>query len=121
MRYALTALLLVACTDDPPGGGTGATSHVETVVVMPGSPGCFKGDPFDADSTTAGPQYDCSVTKTAGGNVYPQCNNVMTPASSTNQPCWYIAMNASCTSATHNELLIAPSVTEGVTAQCLVQ
>jgi hypothetical protein len=121
MRYALTALLLVACADDSGGGGPDTTSHVETLLVTPGNPGCFKGNPFDADTTTPGPQYDCSVTKTTGSGVFPQCDNLMTPTSSTNQPCWNIGINASCTSMFHYELRIAPSVTEGVTAQCLVQ
>ena len=117
MRLALAALLLVACTDDGgSSGGPDVTSHVETLQVMPGTPGCFTGTPIDADTAAAGAQYDCSVTKTASGGVYAQCNE-----SSSNQPCWKIASNAACTMGGHLELQIVPSVTEGVTAQCLVQ
>ncbi|HTL35050.1 MAG TPA: hypothetical protein VL326_18105 [Kofleriaceae bacterium] len=117
MRVLLLLAVLAACTDDGGGGGgDDTTSHVEMLVVTPGTPGCFVGTPFDADATTAGPQYDCSVTKTAGGNVIAQCNAAMT-----NQPCWTIGTNASCTSTHHSELQIVPSVTEGITAQCLVQ
>jgi len=116
----ITALSFVACADDS-SSGPGVTSHVEMIVVMPGTPGCLTGMPADLDATTEGPQYDCSVTKTVGGNVYPQCNNLTTPSSSTNQPCWTIASNSACTMGGHFELQIVPSVTEGVTAQCLVQ
>ena len=117
MRLALIALLLTACTDDgPSSGGPDVTSHVETLHVMAGSPGCFTGTPIDADSGAAGAQYDCSVTKTASGSVYAQCNE-----SSSNQACWKIASNSACTMGGHLELQIVPQVTEEVTAQCLVQ
>lgn len=122
MRLALIALMLAACTDDgPSSGGPDVTSHVESLHVVPGTPGCFTGTPFDADAATAGPQYDCSVTKTASGGVYAQCNNATTPSSSTNQPCWAIASNTACTMGGHFELQIVPQVTEEVSAQCLVQ
>jgi hypothetical protein len=116
MRLALAAVLLVACADDS-SGGPDVTTRVETLIVTPGNPGCFKNTPADADPTTPGSQYDCSVTKTANGAVYAQCNDMMTP---TNPPCWTIGPNGSCVSTLHFELRILPSVTEGVTAQCLV-
>jgi hypothetical protein len=116
MRLAVAALLLVACTDEPSSGGPDVTSRVETLNVMPGTPGCLVGTPVDVDPNTAGAQYECSVTKAASGQVYPFCLET-----ASNQPCWKLETNTACTTGGHLELQIVPQVTEAVSAQCLVQ
>jgi len=61
-----------------------------------GSP-CIEGNLADVDPVTAGDQYDCSVSDVRNfgkanqtEEVLPQCNNLGTPDSSTNKPCWAI-------------------------------
>ncbi|MDB4955383.1 MAG: hypothetical protein JWO36_2952 [Myxococcales bacterium] len=93
------------CQSDLSGGLTLIAQLLKTVL---GSP-CIDGNLADVDPNTPGPQYDCSVSDiTKFGKpdqvekVLPQCNNLTTPASSTNLPCWAIEMDAvKCTSASH--------------------
>jgi hypothetical protein len=119
MRHAMmTMLLLSACTNSSGGGDDGidATSHVEQIE----SPGCFTGMPFDSDPNTPGDQYECSVSEPNNGAVFPQCNNVSMPSSSTNMPCWAVVMDTlNCTGAPMGvRLTVLPD--QLFSAQCLV-
>lgn len=132
MRHVLVlALLFAACTDDSSSsGGPDVTGHV-TTLQFPAATGsaCVEAQLLDVDTATPGPQYECSVTQlvTASqvGTVLPQCNNVQTPSSSTNRPCWAIELDtASCTAADHLKLAIerADAPPDAViNAQCVSQ
>lgn len=127
LRHALAlALALTGCTDDS-GSGPGVTTHVITLE-FPASMGgaCLDVDLADVDVTTPGPQYECSVTQIVTApqveTVLPQCNNVASPQSSTNQPCWAVVQDSTCAAASHQKLAIVrtdapPDAT--VKAQCL--
>jgi hypothetical protein len=98
------------CQQDLSGGLTLIAQLLKTVI---GSP-CIDGTLADVDPNTPGPQYDCSVSDiTKYGKpdqketVLPECNNLTTPASSTNLPCWAIEMDtAKCMSGSHLKLNI---------------
>jgi hypothetical protein len=126
--FVLTALL-AACADDPSGpSGPGVTTHVVTIE-FPASMGatCIDGDLADVDPATPGAQYECSVslivTATQEETVLPQCNDLASPTSSTNKPCWAIAVDTvTCTNGAHLELAVerADQPPDGVVkAQCL--
>jgi hypothetical protein len=90
------------CQQDLSGGLTLIAQLLKTVI---GSP-CIDGKLADVDPNTPGPQYDCSVSDvTKFGKpdqvekVLPQCNNLTTPASSSNIPCWAIETDPKCTSS----------------------
>src|SRR5258706_15209602 len=96
MRRALFVLVVgfAGCGDSGSGGPSDAAGNVEMLHVTPGTPGCFMAALMDVDPTMPGTQYDCSVTRTATGKVYPKCNDQTIPVRSTNQPCWAIATMA---------------------------
>jgi hypothetical protein len=115
-------VVVAACGDDGSSGSKDAAGNVEMLHVTPGTPPCFMAALADVDSTMTGAQYDCSVTRTATGKVYPKCNDQQIPARSTNQPCWAIATNAGdCTTGSRYELQIIPQITEQCDAQCVVR
>ena len=132
MRHALVlAFLLAACTDDSSSsGGPDMTGHV-TTLQFPAATGviCIEAQLLDVDSSTPGPQYECSVTQfvtaTQMESVLPECNNLQTPSSSTNRPCWVIEVDtATCTTAEHLKLRIerADAPPDAVIkAQCVSQ
>ncbi len=126
--------VLVACTDDgPSSGGPDVTSHVESFDIEASAPGaCLTNEPLDADAATAGTQIDCSVSNIlnygmtdAVETVLPRCNNE-TSSSSTNKPCWALALDAvACTSGSHYIIKVereqAPPSTTHVIVQCVTQ
>jgi hypothetical protein len=96
-RALLHFVVLAACTDDGGGGGPGVTTHVESFQFASSMMGrCFDGMPADLDPDLAGAQYDCSISETIAGveTIFPQCNVLEPPASSTNKPCWVIRADA---------------------------
>jgi len=131
MRLAIAlVLVLAACTDESSSSsGPGVTTHVLSLE-FPASMGatCLEKELFDVDPNTPGPQYDCSVSQvviaTQAETLIPQCNNLTSPVSSTNKPCWAIELDtANCTSATHEKLAIertdpAPG-DSNIKAQCV--
>lgn len=127
-------LTLVACTE-PSGGGGGITgeSHVVHLDIPVGVNGtaCFDAPLLDVDSTTPGPQYECSVSDVGNPGapnqtevILPACNNAMTPASSTNKPCWSVQVDTvNCAVAPSLSLVVeraeAPSAGTHVIADCV--
>ena len=102
----------------------------DVAATAPGA--CLTNEPLDADAATAGTQIDCSVSDIANygmtnavETVLPRCNNE-TSSSSTNKPCWALALDAaSCTSGSHYIIKIertdAPAATTHVIIQCVTQ
>jgi hypothetical protein len=132
MHRQLLILVLVGagCSEDPPSSGPGLTTHVITVEFAASTgAACVEATLADVDLTTPGEQFECSVTQlvtaTHAETVLPQCNNVTTPTSSSNQPCWYIREDsANCLTDAHLAIAIArpdqpPEAL--VKAQCVAQ
>ncbi|NVB84728.1 MAG: hypothetical protein HOV81_40535 [Kofleriaceae bacterium] len=117
------------CQQDLSGALTQIAQLLRTVI---GSP-CIEGKLADVDPDTAGDQYDCSVSDVTNfgkanqsETVLPQCNNVMTPSSSTNKPCWSIQTDTmNCTAGDHLTLKIersqAPAPDTHVVSYCVTE
>lgn len=98
------------CQQDLSGGLQLIAELLKAVI---GSP-CIDGTLADADPNTPGPQYDCSVSDVSNfgkanqmETVLPECDNLATPASSANLPCWAIETDAAnCSSNQHLTLKI---------------
>jgi hypothetical protein len=117
------------CQQDLSGALTQIAQLLRTVI---GSP-CIEGKLADVDPTTAGPQYDCSVSDVRNygkanqtEEVLPQCNNASAPASSTNKPCWSIQTDTmNCTAGDHLTLKIerneAPAADTHVISYCVTE
>ena len=103
------------CQQDLSGGLTLIAQLLKTVL---GSP-CIDGTLADVDPNTPGPQYDCSVSDVTNygkanqqETVLPECDNLTTPASSANKPCWAIETDAmNCTAKQNLTLKIERDVT----------
>jgi hypothetical protein len=128
VRIVLVVLLLANCADDSGSSGPGITTHVVTFE-FPAAMGatCLDAELADVDATTPGDQYDCSVSQiivaTQMEAVLPQCNNLTSPSSSTNRPCWAIESDsASCPSGAQRKLAIEraePPPDATIKAQCV--
>ena len=97
------------CQQDLSGGLTLIAQLLKTAL---GSP-CIDGTLADVDPNTPGPQYDCSVSDVQNygkanqqETILPECNNLTTPASSTNVPCWAIETDPMCSAGQHLTLKI---------------
>ncbi len=127
------AIALVGGCTEPPGSGPGTTTHVIhlDIPVLGMSSPCFDGVLADADPTTAGTQYDCSVSDVQNPGqanqvetVLPACNNTTSPPSSTNKPCWTIVVDTTkCPTAPSLALQVerteAPSSETHMIADCV--
>ncbi|HEX5062284.1 MAG TPA: hypothetical protein VFV99_23095 [Kofleriaceae bacterium] len=117
------------CQQDLSGALIQIAQLLRTVI---GSP-CIEGKLADVDPTTPGPQYDCSVSDVRNygkanqsEEVLPQCNNLGTPASSTNKPCWAIETDTmNCTAGDHLTLKVerneAPAADTHVISYCVTE
>jgi hypothetical protein len=118
------------CQQDLSGGLTLIAQLLKTAL---GSP-CIDGTLADVDPNTPGPQYDCSVsdvTNYGAANqtetVLPECNNLATPASSTNMPCWAIETDpVNCSAGQHLTLKIErgntmPGANDHVISYCVTE
>jgi hypothetical protein len=115
------------CQQDLSGGLTLIAELLKSVI---GSP-CIDGHLADVDPNTPGPQYDCSVSDVTNfgktnqmETVLPECNNLTTPASATNKPCWAIETDlANCTAGDHLTLkverAVAPPPDDHVVSYCV--
>ncbi|HET9988767.1 MAG TPA: hypothetical protein VFQ65_09605, partial [Kofleriaceae bacterium] len=97
------------CQQDLSGGLVLIAQLLKTAL---GSP-CIDGTLADVDPNTPGPQYDCSVSDVQNygkanqqETILPECNNLTTPASSTNEPCWAIETDPMCSAGQHLTLKI---------------
>ncbi len=98
------------CQQDLSGGLQLIAELLKAVI---GSP-CIDGTLADVDPNTPGPQYDCSVSDVTNygkanqmETVLPECNNLGTPAMSSNLPCWAIETDtANCSSGSHLTLKV---------------
>ncbi len=102
------------CQQDLSGGLVLIAQLLKTAL---GSP-CIDGNLADVDPNTPGPQYDCSVSDVVNygqanqtETVLPECNNLTTPASSTNTPCWAIETDPMCSAGMHLTLKIERGTT----------
>jgi hypothetical protein len=117
------------CQTDLSGALVQIAQLLRTVI---GSP-CIEGNLADVDPNTPGPQYDCSVSDVTNfgkanqtETVLPQCNNLTSPASSTNKPCWAIEVDTvNCMSGDHLTLKIerseAPPADTHVVSYCVTE
>ena len=118
------------CQQDLSGGLTLVAQLLKTAL---GSP-CIDGHLADVDPNTPGPQYDCSVSDVANygaanqtETVLPECNNLTTPASSTNEPCWAIESDTvNCTGGDHLTLKVErgntmPGAKDHVISYCVTE
>jgi len=101
------------CQQDLSGGLQLIAELLKSVI---GSP-CIDGTLADVDKNTPGPQYDCSVSDVTNygkanqqETVLPECDNLGTPASSTNKPCWAMETDtANCAAGQHLTLKVERS------------
>ncbi len=117
------------CTPDLSPALTQIAQLLRTVI---GSP-CIEGNLADVDPTTAGVQYDCSVSDVRNygkanqtEEVLPQCNNLNDPDSSSNKPCWAIHPDATkCMTAPNLTLEVfrneAPALDTHVISYCVTE
>jgi len=92
------------CQQDLSGGLQQIGDLLKTVIGDP----CIEGKLADVDPTTAGPQYDCSVSTVAPGQeekIMPQCPANLGAA--TDPPCWHLVTDPmSCPNSDHFTLTI---------------
>ena len=105
--------LSTICQQDLSGG---LLQIAQLLTLTLGDP-CIEGTLADMDSDAAGSQYECSVADVVHGGlvnetktVLPACNDPASPGSSTNKPCWTLAVDAEqCPTKRHQVLQVERS------------